>query len=71
MTNWFQQWIRQQQDKLSFWIWQWIRQQQNNKLIPIKKWNVDFRPLLSFVIFIIENNVAFTKTTTKWQQQQQ
>ena len=29
-TNWFQQWIRQQ-DKLSFWIWQWIRQQQQQQ----------------------------------------
>ena len=26
--------------------------------------NADFRPLLSFVEFIVENNVVFTKTTT-------
>ena len=26
--------------------------------------NADFRPLLSFVEFIVENNVIFTKTTT-------
>ena len=32
--------------------------------------NADFRPLLSFVEFIVENNVVFTKTTTKQQQQQ-
>ena len=32
--------------------------------------NADFRPLLSFVEFIVENNVVFTKTTTKQLQQQ-
>ena len=32
--------------------------------------NADFRPLLSFVEFIVENNVVFTKMTTKQQQQQ-
>ena len=26
--------------------------------------NVNFRPLLSFVEFIVENNVVFTKMTT-------
>ena len=26
--------------------------------------NADFRPLLSFVEFIVENNVVFTKMTT-------
>ena len=27
--------------------------------------NADFRPLVSFVEFIVENNIVFTKTTTK------
>ena len=40
------------------------QQQQNYKLIPTKRWNADFMSLLSFVEFIVENNVIFTKTTT-------